>query len=83
MLVHSTVMRLVVGWRPRYTAACCSELLHDVQEARELIENARGGGSAPARSFDEALQAVRRSSCNCYPFEVLDNDSVETRVRSL
>lgn len=53
-----------------------------MQGATELVESARGGGAEAVRLFDEALQAVRRSSCNCYPFEVLETDSVETRVRN-
>lgn len=30
--------------------------------------------------FDGALALVRRASCNCYSFEPLDNDSIETRA---
>ena len=36
--------------------------------------------SVPAKAYDEALQTVRRASCNCYAFEALSADSVETRV---
>ena len=47
-----------------------------LQEVRALVT----ADSVPAKAYDEALQTVRRASCNCYAFEALSADSVETRV---
>ena len=56
------------------TSACT------LQAAEALVE--RAGSGAAAAMYQDALQLVRKSSCNCYAFEASSDDSLETRVRA-
>jgi inorganic triphosphatase YgiF len=74
-------------WRSRRQANGGAKLLNPLyvaqqrlQEAANLLQNA---GAAAGDEVTAALQLVRSSSLNCYLFEPLADDTLETRASLL
>lgn len=53
-----------------------------LQEAIDLLAGASGDASAPVADavIKSALQTVRASSLNCYVFEAMEDDTIETKA---
>lgn len=70
-------------WKSRRTQNGGAKLLNPIYVAQQRLQQAAellGNGSVNSEVATEALQLVRASSLNCFLFEPLESDTLETKA---
>jgi len=84
-LGHAAANSFIGWWKSRRTANGGAKLLAPIYVARQRLQQAldmlSGERAGSSEGLKEVLQLVRSSSLNCYMFEALDEDTIETRAR--